>query len=348
MSKQSPKVSIVVPIFNTERYLRRCVDSILDQSLTDLEVILVNDGSPDGSPAIMDEYARQDQRVRLVHQENRGLPAARNAGMALARGAFVGFVDSDDWVEPQMFESLYDAASRTDSDVAMCDYRVVGPDVSSPQSSDIRAGVYDVHDIRSEIFPTLVMDERLHSPAVLSVWRCLYDRSFLEGHYLAFDADAKYSEDYLFSLGVMLRARSFTYLKNAYHYNYWQNMEGISKTIKDDTWPRLLYLNQAIEVECANWDGGSHSSDFDRQVRLHMLYFVLNFGNRVSRSSEPYRRKVHLLATAMRSSRVRQAVTKLRPPKLGVTTDTKILAIKWRLPALYLLVDTLRSMVGTR
>lgn len=116
----APKVSIIVPVYKVEKYLNRCVDSILAQTFTDFECILVDDGSPDGCPAICDEYAKKDNRIKVIHQENKGVSAARNAGLDAALGEWIGFVDSDDWIEKDMYQILYEDAVESKSDVVVC------------------------------------------------------------------------------------------------------------------------------------------------------------------------------------------------------------------------------------
>ena len=108
MTKHNPKLSVIVPIYNVEAYLRRCVDSILAQTFTDYELILVDDGSPDNCGEICEEYAGTDDRIRVIHKENGGLSDARNAGLDVATGAYVGFVDSDDYIHPNMYQRLID------------------------------------------------------------------------------------------------------------------------------------------------------------------------------------------------------------------------------------------------
>ena len=116
------KLSVIVPVYRAEETLRQCADSILAQSLGDLELILVDDGSPDGSGKIADDYAaRYPERVRALHIDNGGQGRARNFALALAKGEWLGFVDSDDWIEPDMYESLIAAAEREGTDIAMCD-----------------------------------------------------------------------------------------------------------------------------------------------------------------------------------------------------------------------------------
>ncbi len=119
------KLSIIVPVYNTEKYLRECVDSILAQTFTDFECILVDDGSTDGCPAICDEYAKKDPRVVVIHKENGGLSDARNAGLDVAKGDYIGFVDSDDYIDPGMYEHLYNISLLHNSDITRCNMRCI-------------------------------------------------------------------------------------------------------------------------------------------------------------------------------------------------------------------------------
>ena len=123
--EKAPLLSIIVPVYKVENYLPKCIDSILAQTFTDFELILVDDGSPDDCPALCDAAAEKDARVRVIHQKNGGLSAARNAGLDAARGAWIGFVDSDDYIAPEMYETLYKAVQSTGADLALCDYAEV-------------------------------------------------------------------------------------------------------------------------------------------------------------------------------------------------------------------------------
>ncbi len=116
-----PLISIIVPIYKVESLLDTCVRSLIAQTYTNTEIILVDDGSPDRCGELCDEWAEKDARIRVVHKENGGLSDARNAGLAMATGEYIGFVDSDDWIEPRMYELLYNALCETDADIAECD-----------------------------------------------------------------------------------------------------------------------------------------------------------------------------------------------------------------------------------
>ena len=146
------EVSIIVPVYQVERYLPQCVESILAQTFPDFELILVDDGSKDGSGQICDEYAGRDSRVQVVHQQNGGLSAARNRGLELAGGAYFMFVDSDDFIEPTMVECLYESLLREDADVAACNF------------------LYFYEDDRARDFSTALPYE------VLSGWEIFYER----------------------------------------------------------------------------------------------------------------------------------------------------------------------------
>lgn len=117
-----PKISIIVPVYKAEPYLHRCVDSILAQTFTEWELILVDDGSPDQSGKICDEYAKKDQRVKVIHKVNGGVSSARQKGLDEARGEYTIHADPDDWAEPNMLEELYNEASKKEADMVMCDF----------------------------------------------------------------------------------------------------------------------------------------------------------------------------------------------------------------------------------
>lgn len=118
-----PLVSIIVPIYKVEPYLLRCLDSIVNQTYTNLEIILVDDGSPDGSPHICDEYAGEDSRIVVIHKKNGGQSEARNQGLDICKGDYISFVDSDDWVEPTYIEELLKLITKEDADIAICELK---------------------------------------------------------------------------------------------------------------------------------------------------------------------------------------------------------------------------------
>lgn len=130
------KISIIIPVYNAEKYLDKCLNSVLSQTYTNLQIILVNDGSRDGSAKICDAYARKDQRIQVIHQENKGVASARNEGLAVAVGDWIGFVDADDWIEADMFSYLLDNAEREAADSVICAWWEELPQCSVPCGVD--------------------------------------------------------------------------------------------------------------------------------------------------------------------------------------------------------------------
>lgn len=117
------KISVIVPVYNVEQYLPQCLDSIINQTYKNLEIICVDDGSPDNSGKILDEYAKKDKRIKVIHQENQGVSVARNTGLDNATGEYIGFVDPDDWIEANYYETLIHSAKENNADVVQCGYK---------------------------------------------------------------------------------------------------------------------------------------------------------------------------------------------------------------------------------
>ena len=149
--KKSPEISIIVPVYKVEKYLNECIDSILAQTFTDFELILVDDGSPDNCPALCDAAAEKDSRVRVIHQQNKGLSGARNAGIDVARGNWLSFIDSDDTVEKTFCEKLYRAATESGAELAACNMLFLEVDGS--------LSGYQEHPLRDEV---ISQDEAFH------------------------------------------------------------------------------------------------------------------------------------------------------------------------------------------
>ena len=154
--------TVIVPIYKVEEYLKRCVDSILAQTFTDFEVILVDDGSPDGCPEICDAYKEKDARVRVIHKPNGGLVSARNAGIFAAKGDYITYVDGDDWVKPNLLQFIHDriAESAAPVDMVLFASENVFADHVDKIENKVPEGWYDRERLEKEIFPYLLSDRR--------------------------------------------------------------------------------------------------------------------------------------------------------------------------------------------
>lgn len=125
-----PLVSIIIPIYKVEKYLDKCIESVVNQTYANLEIILVDDGSPDNCPAICDEWAKKDSRIMVIHKENGGLSSARNSGVAIAKGEWIGFIDSDDYIVPDMYEKMFLAVQESEAELCICGMKWVNEDGS--------------------------------------------------------------------------------------------------------------------------------------------------------------------------------------------------------------------------
>ena len=174
----SPVISIIVPVYKTEKQLRRCIDSILAQTFKEFELILIDDGSPDGCPAICDEYAEKDNRISVIHKENEGLAEVRNVGVRAAKGQYIGFVDSDDYIEPDMYERLYTELKENGADLAICSFNKVtcenGKETKYPVTFNVKEKFCD-----SDSLTRLLLSSQSALAAI--AWNKLYNKSLFDG-----------------------------------------------------------------------------------------------------------------------------------------------------------------------
>lgn len=236
----TPYFSIILPIYNVASYLGRCIQSILAQDFTDYEVILVDDGSTDGSGHICDSYAAQHNHIRVVHKKNGGLSSARNAGMEIAQGEYIWWVDSDDWVDKQALFVLYSAIKEGQPDIAKFNHIRV-TNTENVVLSSAAPGNYMQRDGIDTLLKQAFIET---SKYVLSAWSHVYKREFLRQKGLYFVSEREIgSEDYLFSLQAMLVASSIVVLKDALYY-YELRIGSLSQRYKENAAQRYteLYL----------------------------------------------------------------------------------------------------------
>jgi glycosyltransferase involved in cell wall biosynthesis len=166
-------ITVIIPVYRVEAYLERCVDSVLKQTFRNTEIILVDDGSPDACPALCDAYARRDDRVRVIHQENQGLSGARNAGIEKAAGQYLAFVDSDDYLAPEFLERLYQACVETDSDMSVCRWEYVKGE-AIPEKGGGETRVFTGRQMLGNLYTA-------DGAYFVVAWNKLYRRELFEG-----------------------------------------------------------------------------------------------------------------------------------------------------------------------
>ena len=229
-----PKISVIVPVYNTEKYLRQCIDSILAQTFTDFELLLINDGSTDGSGAICDEYAQKDSRVRVFHQENGGVSSARNVGLDNARGEWITFCDSDDTIDESFLETMIEDCNQNIDLIVS----------TMNKSGKIDSEYYVERLLRREYPPQL--------------WGKLYRRKILD-KVLCLPREIYWGEDLIQNVLVGLNLRGDVLLKPVCLYNYEINDNSISKKRKSSLEYESFYIKVLEEILGDNkiqlWDG---------------------------------------------------------------------------------------------
>lgn len=218
---QQPRISVIVPIYNAESYLQKCIDGILSQTLVEFQLILVDDGSTDKSPVICDEYADKDSRIKVIHKPNGGLTSARKSAMPIAEGEYSIQIDSDDWVEPKLLEALYQEAKATNSDMVICDFwEHVNGEVhySKQQPSSLNH-----KDVMADMFQSLKG----------TMWNKLIRTSCYKKYNVQFNEELVLIEDLFINFQLLLNPITIAYVPQAL-YHYERNINPNSLTMTGD------------------------------------------------------------------------------------------------------------------
>ena len=213
----NPEISIIVPIYNVERYLDRCIKSILNQTFKDFELILVNDGSTDKSGVICDNYKNIDDRIVVIHKENEGLSSARNSGLDIAKGKYIGFVDSDDYIDKDMYHELYEALIKNNSDISICKFvRVYDDSEIKFSNNDLLENNYSNIEALKELYKENSLD-------FIVVWNKLYKSGLIKNN--RYPIGRKYEDEFIIHK-LLYKCNKVTYI-NKELYCYYQRKNSI-------------------------------------------------------------------------------------------------------------------------
>lgn len=232
MKNTNPKISVIVPVYNVEKYLCRCIDSILSQSFKDFELLLVDDGSTDRSGAICDEYVKKDLRVRVFHKENGGVSSARQFGIEKSVGEYSIHVDSDDWIEKDMFNDMYSEALSTGSDIVTADY-------------------YDGNQYKKELYPhtvELAVKEMLSGKIRGVMWNKFVRHSLYADCNIKFPVGINFCEDVYVCVNLFLQTNKIKHIDRAY-YHYLDNPNSITRKLtKPIILQRVKFVSEMSNV----------------------------------------------------------------------------------------------------
>lgn len=281
------KVSVIVPIYNAEKYLVQCLDSIVNQTLNDIEVILIDDGSTDGSANICKRYLA-DTRVSYYHKENEGLAAARQDGMERATGEYIGFVDSDDWIEPDMFEKMYNASKINNADIVFCNW--IENEDGNRYPPAFRTGSFNREEIIKVILPkTLAYISEKGGKKVYRWcnWLRIYNHKFLDENNISFDRRFRRSQDLQVTYEATLYAQNYYHLGDEYLYHNRTTVGSLSRGYTKNMWPLYIPLIERLYKDTEEFP----ELNLMDQMHLRNFFWVTDCIENELKSEFPYENK---------------------------------------------------------
>ncbi len=246
-----PYVSIIVPVYNVEKYIHICIDSLINQSLKNIEIILIDDESSDSCGYICDEYKKQDNRIKVIHKKNEGLGMARNSGLKIAQGEYIAFVDSDDFVSCHMYEILYLKCKECNADTCICGYKHYITDKKIIyEKLPVNNDRYENDEIIDNILINMIGSEP-HYPKDdfigMSVWKGIYSAELIKKNNLKFVSERKYiSEDIIFQIDYFKYSKCTALISQCLYY-YRNNNKSLTKTYKKDRFEKEKFLYYELE-----------------------------------------------------------------------------------------------------
>ena len=279
MKSTEPFLSIIVPAYNVENYIKQCIDSILAQTFTDFELILVDDGSKDSTGEICDAYAGKDARVRVIHKQNGGLVSARKAGLAEAVGEYAAYVDGDDWIAEDMFQRLCECAIMQKVDVVIADFLSAYTDKEVKTTQNMREGRYSKEELETEVYPHMLCKEEYFSFGFFPcVWGKIFKRCLLLPNQMQVDESIRLGEDAACLYPLLLDADSIYYLKEQYLCYYRIRQSSMSHSVAKSFYTEgILKLIDGMKVQFAK-----HTELWEILQRQLWLYACYMFDNMIT------------------------------------------------------------------
>ena len=270
----SPLISVIVPIYGIEKYLTKCIESIISQTYKNLEIILVNDGSPDNSAKICDKYTKIDERIKVIHKENGGLVSARKAGLLASTGEYIAYVDGDDWIEPKMYQSLMSLILKYNTDVVIAGHKVeLENSAIDIMKNTLPCGLYKAKDLQTKLYPKMLNTGLFSQFGIYSyLWNKLFKKSVIYDAQMCIDNDIFMGEDAACLYPALLNAKSI-YITDSTHYHYIQHTNSMVKTRKLDA-SELSRYNQLFSHLYNQFDKYDHKLLLKPQLKYYMLSLI--------------------------------------------------------------------------
>lgn len=332
-------ISIIIPVYNVEQYLVRCLDSILNQTYRNWELILVNDGSTDNSGLICNQYVQSDSRIRVIHQPNEGVSAARNKGLDVATGDYISFIDPDDFIEAEMYSMLNDYLSEIKIDIVR---------FGAYRDGDVLnwlpfEGYYEGRRLDKEVVLPMIGSDHFGGMFILGVlWMHLFKRGLLETYNIRFDGRLRRCEDRLFTITTMIHADGILFLRDMF-YHYMINDESLSNRYDPIRWQQeQLYLKCVKSVYTQNKDAAFVNLADKRLANDYVLRVITSINQEYfTNNKNSFWTRYRNIKQIVCSDQTRNALAVMTKKRLGWKGRIMLILIKKRLVFLLNIFNTI-------
>lgn len=330
------KLSIIVPVYNSEKHILRCLDSVKKQIFSDFEVIIVDDGSFDKSADKIRDYCLADNRFKYFYKTNGGASTARNYGLEKAVGEYIGFVDSDDWIDEDMYLDMFEVIQNHNVDIVLCDYNKIIGDKIVQKTHNLEEGLYVDYRLTNKFYDSVIMDMRIEFPITVTNCLMVIKRKIIFDNGIKY-LNVRYCEDLLFGSECALESNSIYYMKHKYFYNYFDNEDSVTNQYHSDKFEVFQDIyNAAIDKFQAIND-----ERIQNQLKCIMVYFTLNWMGELKSSNLSFVEMIEKSRMILNNGNVKHAFRDISIYDIGWKQKIICSIIKWRLTILLTIYNKL-------
>ena len=299
-------VSVIVPIYNVSKYLERGIQSLLKQTLRDIEIILINDGSTDNSLEICKIYAKKDNRIKIIDKVNEGVSVARNSGIGVASSDYISFFDPDDEIEETIYEKLYMKIVNDNSDICLCNYLEIS-DVINEVKLPYKEGKYDREIINNLLLDMIASEDIRKHPIAGTPWRGIYKKKIIENHNIKFPPNIRPMQDLIFNINYLLNCNTIS-INDNYLYKYYSEIGTGVRGYKENYFEngkKVFEFIEKINIE------GQYKIDFNRRLSNRWFVFILNNLEMIFYLNNPHSNleKLRIIKSILRDSKTKRYIT---------------------------------------
>lgn len=341
------KISIILPVYNVEKYIDKCLYSIINQTYNNLEIILIDDGSPDNSGKICDQYAKNDSRIKVIHQKNSGVSKARNNGLDIATGDFVMFVDPDDWLELNSCEILVNKINQTGSDMIIYNY-IKETNTKSIKNSDFTMSKIPINlniEIQKKILAPYMKLKKFNITGIGFACNKIIRNEFLKGERFPLEGYKAINEDVLF-FNKILNKKIKVFFCNEYLYHYRYNLTSATYAYNKD----IISINKIVYDEIIKYNKDDYEykqAVYIRMIRNLCRELTLNIFN--EKNNLNFKEKIALLKSEINSDHIRESITNVKIKYIeGIYLKAYFILFKYKMYYLIYLLSLLEKKIRER